>query len=107
MNLPPTNNINGVLLSDQPGAPNTYQAQVSMQQAAKSQEVQSGTALNQNIAAVRENMRRAAATQNTAEGKANAMAALGTATVQQLGGQRTDRNGLEDPELVRRMIFGS
>ncbi len=109
MNLPPTNNINGVLLNDQPSAPSTYQAQVSMQQAGKSQEVQDGTSNNQRIAMVQENMRRAAATQDTAEGKAKAMVALGAATIQQMANSGQAKLALAqagDPMEVARRIYG-
>ena len=82
MNLPPTNNINAVMLDQAPGAPDAYQAQQSMQQLGSNMAVQDETAtagaINQVIKAAREGSMQ----QTTPELKAQAFMDYATAEMQ-------------------------
>ena len=82
MNLPPTNNINAVMLNQAPGAPDAYQAQQSMQQLGSNMAVQQETASTGAINQIVSAARLGATQQTTPELKAQAFLDHATAEMQ-------------------------
>lgn len=82
MNLPPTSNINAVMLDQAPGAPDAYQAQQSMQQLGSNMNVQQETASTGAINQIVNAARQGAMQQTTPELKAQAFKDYATAELQ-------------------------
>ena len=108
MNLPPTSNINAVMLNQAPGAPDAYQAQQSMQQLGSNMAVQDETAtagaINQVVNAGREG----AMQQTTPELKAQAFLDYATTELQRMtnvGQAKVALAQMGDPAEVLRRIY--
>jgi microcystin-dependent protein len=107
--LPQNENINAVMLNQQPGSPDAYQLQQSMQQAAKKAEVDAGTNQAQNIAAISGAARAASAGQDTPENQARALMlnyATGIQSITPGGGQAKMALAQDDAREVMRRIYG-
>lgn len=109
MNLPPTSNINAVMLDQAPGAPDAYQAQQSMQQLGSNMAVQGETAsagaINQIVSAAK----LGATQQTTPELKAQAFLDFATAELQKMtnvGQAKVALAQAGDPAEVMRRIYG-
>lgn len=109
MNLPPTSNINAVMLDQAPGAPDAYQAQQSMQQLGSNMAVQNETAsagaINQIVSAAK----LGATQQTTPELKAQAFLDFATAELQKMtnvGQAKVALAQAGDPAEVMRRIYG-
>ena len=109
MNLPPTSNINAVMLDQAPGAPDAYQAQQSMQQLGSNMAVQDETAsagaINQIVSAAK----LGSTQQTTPELKAQAFLDFATAELQKMANVGQAKVALAqagDPAEVMRRIYG-
>ena len=110
MNLPPSQNINAVMLDQPSGSPDAYQVQQAVQQQAKREEVDAGMTSTQRIAAVMEMARSGAAGQSTPENKARAMMDYAAAAIQKLADSGQAKMALAQSgsgeEIVRRIYGG-
>ena len=109
MNLPPTNNINAVMLNQAPGAPDAYQAQQSMQQLGSNMAVQQETASAGAINKIVSAAKLGATQQTTPELKAQAFLDFATAELQKQADVGQAKMALAEAgdamEVVRR-IYG-
>lgn len=109
MNLPPTNNINAVMLNQAPGAPDAYQAQQSMQQLGSNMAVQQETASTGAINKIVSAAKLGAVQQTTPELKAQAFLDFATAELQKQADVGQAKMALAEAgdamEVVRR-IYG-
>ena len=109
MNLPPTSNINAVMLDQAPGAPDAYQAQQSMQQLGSNMTVQQETASTGAINQIVNAARQGAMQQTTPELKAQAFKDYATAELQKItnvGQAKVALAQAGDPNEVVRRIYG-
>ena len=109
MNLPPTNNINAVMLNQAPGAPDAYQAQQSMQQLGSNMAVQQETASTGAINKIVSAARLGATQQTTPELKAQAFLDYATAEMQKqadVGQAKMALAEAGDAMEVARRIYG-
>tara|TARA_B100001741_G_C16479872_1_gene564302 strand:- start:157 stop:489 length:333 start_codon:yes stop_codon:yes gene_type:complete len=109
MNLPPSQNINAVMLDQPSGSPDAYQVQQAFQQQAKREEVDAGMTKSQRISAVMEGIRAGAAMQQTPENKARAMKDFGAAMIQKMAASGQAKMALAQSgtgEEIARRIYG-
>lgn len=109
MNLPPSQNINALLLDQESGSADAYQVQQAIQQQAKREEVDAGMTSIQRINAVMDAARAGASGQSTPDNKAKAMMDYAAATIQQMANSGQAKVTLAqsgDPEQIARRIYG-
>lgn len=108
MNLPPSQNINAVMLDQPSGSPDAYQVQQAFQQQAKREEVDAGMTSAQRINAIMEAARSRSAMQSTPENKARAMMDVAAAEIQKAAGSGQAKMALAqqgDAEQIARRIY--
>lgn len=109
MNLPPSQNINAVLLDQPSGSPDAYQVQQAIQQQAKREEVDAGMTKSQRINMVMDAVRAGRSSQATPENKAKAMMDYAAATIQKMADSGQAKMALAQAgtgEEIARRIYG-
>ena len=108
MNLPPSQNINALLLDQEPGSADAGQVLQAFQQQRTRDEVDAGMTSAQRINAVMEMARSGSAMQHTPENKARAMMDYAAATIQKLADSGQAKMALAqqgDAEQIARRIY--
>ena len=109
MNLPPSQNINAVMLDQPSGSPDAYQVQQAIQQQAKREEVDAGMTKSQRINMVMDAIRAGRSGQATPENMARAGLDYAAATIQQMAGSGQAKVTLAQAgtgEEIARRIYG-
>ena len=109
MNLPPSQNINAVMLDQPSGSPDAYQVQQAIQQQAKREEVDAGMTSIQRINMVMDAARAGRSSQATPENKAKAMMDYAAAMIQKMSDSGQNKILLSQAgtaEEIARRIYG-